>query len=929
MLLGPVWAGHAGAPVPDTPLRLAKARAGQPAAVAAAATETGVETDAGAADDTRLLRVQQLSALWGQQEAVLPDSVDTARAWLTLLGLDPARVAEAYRRFGMAAYDRSELEASVKLLSVAHAFYPDDVEIAGRLGFAYKETGAYERAVGVLLVALNLDHENYYHWWWLSDAQRMLGDYAGSVETILEAQATAPESERQNLQNYVDFTRELADETQSWTNAERHMGLADRHGKGHRIRRQIAELMTALSLLPEQEETFDSLARRAWLNQQIGTQHSYIKEPDVALDYFRRALHLYAAADSAPDVMRNHQNIAVACEQLAQRQPIHRDAFLESALAHWDKAIELAEAANDIAYGRFARGGRLGVLLKHSGIDSPEVAAAREALKPEIPWQGPVSEYSTAEVLMGELDCRLAEGDIAGARILIEMVLPYYNDSAYLVDSERTAQLQVLLARVYQEQGHYTKAMESAALAIHKLMSVRRFVDSDAYNRDVNDATYRHISAALVRATLALDDPARAVKVFEGQRAKARLDLLGTKIQDEAQTVDRATESEIIRRRLPLLEAELAKARAENDPIETARLERRLAQDRARAAWLARNIEFSHPRLFGFKEIPLRTAEEIQKGLEAETALIHYVTDAWGGCAVVITKDAIEGVLLEEADEASVRSLLAALSEAEGKGEAAPSTEMLHAMLFEPLRASLNAKHLVIAPDEVLASLPFEALGKGGDSVAETFGVSYANSGSYLLHAMDMAGDASNTLRAVLGREGAEAAMGAAFAPFGDIQVYAGDEATEKRVVEDVPGGAVLHVVCDAYLRPEDALLGGLLLKPEAGDDGQLAAADLLAADIPARLAVLDVVDAQAQPQERALVLGAFAETLMHAGVPSLITTRWAVDLDESAALFKSFYAALETMGNAKALAEAKRVFRAENPESLTWAAFALSGDYR
>ena len=162
------------------------------------------------------------------------DTVPKTDATVTADGGGDPSVREA----AMAAYDKEDYAGAVDLLKDAHALDPGDAEVAGRLGFAAKETGAYELALKALDSAVELAPDNYYYWWWLSDTQRLLGRYADALQNMERARDLAPSETREELQAYVAYTSILAGDTPSWENVDQHLNFAERHRKMRRVRRR-------------------------------------------------------------------------------------------------------------------------------------------------------------------------------------------------------------------------------------------------------------------------------------------------------------------------------------------------------------------------------------------------------------------------------------------------------------------------------------------------------------------------------------------------------------------------------------------------------------------------------------------------------------------------------------------------------------------
>ena len=334
-------------------------------------------------------------------------------------GRPGAIVAAEPRRLGMDAYEKEDYPKAVEHLSAAQALDPADLEVTGRLGFSLKETGAYEKALRLLEEVSEKAPENYYHWWWLSDTQRLLGRYEEALRSMESAVKYAPEAEKAALQEYVGYTATLSDRTPSWENVGQHVDFAERHRKNRRVRRQIAEYATALAVAPSVADgDKEGDLRLMWINQEVGTQYNYIEEPDVAVDYFLAALGHAARGENRESAMRNHQNLAISWRMLYDRDPGAGAAHMERAAGAWRDALAVAREIAHTDYIRYCQGRLLETLAAVRPLDDPEITALREANDKEVPWKGPVNEFFTAEAVAGELACRLAEGDNAGARIL-------------------------------------------------------------------------------------------------------------------------------------------------------------------------------------------------------------------------------------------------------------------------------------------------------------------------------------------------------------------------------------------------------------------------------------------------------------------------------------------------------------------------------
>ncbi len=837
------------------------------------------------------------------------------------------------RRNAMAAYEEEDYEAALPLLIEAYALNPADIEAAGRLGYAAKETGAYEKAMEALEAAVAAQPDEHYYWWWLSDTQRLLGKYEAALKSMERARDLAPAETRHELQEYVAYTSILADNTPSWENFLQHLDFAERHRKLRRVRRQIEEYIRALEVVPDYEAgALEPLGRLAWVYQQIGVQYNYIEEPDVAVDYFLVALDYAREAESLEDAMRNEQFLAIAHGLQADRDVVVGRQLLERTADRWRNARDIAEAIGDIPYHRYTQGRLLETLARTRPLDDAEVIAVRAANIKEVPWQGPINEFSTADAAVGEAAARLKEGDYAGARILYEMALPYYEESQYLSDYHRLRDLYLALARVYYQQGHYQESLRQADLASEKATEARQYTDTDAFNRSAGDHALRRIAAARARAYVALDLGKNAFVAIENYKHQQLLNLMGGSIVDDAARTDAVSEKTVLQSRLEMLEGRLARAREANDAVETERILGRIEKDSARLAWLDRGVAFIAPQTLAFKPAPVVAADALQQVLSDDVAFISYLFDLWGGIAVVITKDNLITALLIPTD-GDIQSAAAAVAKAFVQKEelSAPKSVLrnLYQELITPLASRLNAATLIISADTASDGLFFHAFLDDETWLADTVAVAYADTASQLVALLELETIAPKRARMALVRKDVHAQRCDAAAPFNAACLRDGN-ATIGAVISDIQPDELLHLACNIDVTAANPMLATLNLKVGDKEDA-LPTAALLGMKMPAALVTLDW---RAQPDVTIVVSGdvmrVMTETWRHVGARALLTTAPALSEASRQVFFERFYEHLAG-GEAKidALATVQRAMRNEHPDSLEWAGFRLRGDYR
>ena len=848
------------------------------------------------------------------------DTVPKTDATVTADGGGDPSVREA----AMAAYDKEDYAGAVDLLKDAHALDPGDAEVAGRLGFAAKETGAYELALKALDSAVELAPDNYYYWWWLSDTQRLLGRYADALQNMERARDLAPSETREELQAYVAYTSILAGDTPSWENVDQHLNFAERHRKMRRVRRQIEEYVNALDVAPAVEPgDMKALGRLAWTCQQIGVQYIYIEEPDPAIDYLKQALLYMRDSDMPSEIMRQEQFLAIAFQLKAEREPGAAAGCYETAVSHWNRALDASRAAEDVAYTRYVQGRLLEVLSRFRPLDDPALTALRAANLKEVPWQGPVNEYSTADAVYGEAQCRLREGDYAGARILLEMAAEYFDQSQYLSDYQRAVELHLHLAWVFFQQEHVKESLDQAAQAGAKIDEARKFMDADTFNRSAAKRGQQRVAAARARAYVAQSKGAEAFAAVETFNALDFRTLLGALLVDDTRRTDATSEKSVVRRRIPHLESALAAAREAGDAQEAARLEERLAADGARLQWLERGLSFVSSQTLNFESLPPATFEEAQGALDAGALLVGFLFDDRGGTAVCLSQDEVKGVLLQP-NESEIRTRVQAVRDAQEGDALRDASGALYEALFAPLAPLPEGKALAIVPDACLIGAPFEAMEAAGAWKSFV----YTQTASRLIALNAQPGTAPARLRYVKGRAGMDETLCGGTGPFNPPRCLEGESLTLPAVISDVQADEALHLGCVLNQAAPDALLSELIFG-EASVDTTLPVARLLGMKIPASVVVLDWAPPQTAPVFRGDVVSAAAGLLHSAGAGAVLVVAPQTPPEVRTRFFTSFYGQLPSLGVAGAVQAARQAVMAEDMNFAQPGAFMLFGGLR
>lgn len=725
-----------------------------------------------------------------------------------------ARLEGLARKEADDAYGKGQNKVAVPLLYAAHIFDPADALTLRRLGFAGKSSGYYEVAYDALRRATLEQPASYEAWWWLADTERLLGFYAEAVVSMERAQELAPPDEAEKLVEYIAYSEYLADPTPSWEGFHIHRDFAERHQTTRRMRRVVAEYQEALALVPAfPADDTEAWARIAWVAQQMGYHYAYLQEHWTAIFYFERGARLYERTGVPTDIARCLNNAADSYSVLADTQPMQKNALLDEAIARRERALELVRTATDLQQSRYTMGRLLENVVDRRGSENPRVKELRQLAANEIPWTGPIEEYPFAAIAVGELACRVAEGNLGGARQLLERVRTYFAASPYLEDTLRLARLDTIYAHLHQQQGHAGAAMESARNAMTAAAQVRGFLHAEAFLRSTASVSYRYGACALVRGAIAGGDFVGAMAASEEYRGGWLNTLLGDAAAGESHFADLALEEELAAIRIGEIEADLAEARAEGEADRAARLEEHAARERAGLRRLrARPGDEAITRLLAVAVNPA-TPPALLEALPDDALYLAYHTDRWGGCVVTAGTEGLGGAVLNEAAEDRLVEAVVALQQAmAGRGDAAAPLSALAEVLVTPLAQGLGGRRLLISPDYVLHGVPFGPMPLGDGFLVQAHDVAHVLSGGHVLRTLTADGQGHEGLLSCRAADGGSEAL-----------LFSGNHATA-------------YVEAPVEVWREELPLSALLLRPGDGHDGRLHLAEIATRTLPPAL---------------------------------------------------------------------------------------------
>lgn len=544
------------------------------------------------------------------------------------------------------------------------------------------------------------------------------------------------------------------------------------------------------------------------------------------------------------------------------------------------------------------------------------VAAARRA--------GDRRSESTALAAMARLEARRGRLDEARAEI---------EESLAIVESLRGQ-----IAAPTLRSSFLSSQQDDYGIAMDVLLAL-----------DARDAGRGHAGEAF-----RMSERSRSRTLLDGI-AEARLDLA----QDLPEDL-RRREAEV-GARIKALQAEASAAGPGRAAAER-RLE--LAEDEWEA--LVAEMRRRTPRYASLRYPQPLSAEDARRALGPATALVSYAVNSERVIAFVLTASglstrrlAVEPRALNE----RVEDFVGLIARDDGDRWRRLGGR-LWADLVEPWIGELppGTRSLVIVPDGILASLPFEVLAPAAPDarrLLERYDVSYAPSATALgeLEAVrpsseriadilvvadpTLADRASRT--AAMEAEGAfdlaalprAAAEARAIARFGGpgTEVLTGPLASERRLREArLDRFRVLHFATHGLLDPRHPARSGLLLAGEGGTNDLLTAREIYRLNLKSDLVVL----AACQTARGRILAGegvqSLARAFFHAGADAVVATLWDVNDRRAERLMTGFYARL-ARGDSRsaALARAKRDLLEAEPGLAPrfWAPFVVIGNGR
>ncbi|HSE98700.1 MAG TPA: CHAT domain-containing tetratricopeptide repeat protein, partial [Blastocatellia bacterium] len=743
----------------------------------------------------------------------------------------------------------------------------------------------------------------------------------------------------------------------------------------------------------------------------IGAVYNFQGRYAEALANFQKSIKVNEEMGSAA----NKRDLAYNLHSLGLLY--ERQGRYDQALDHYQKCLKIREEVDD-RFGIGQTQSNIGEVYKLQGLYEQALEWFQKSLK-----LGEEMDYKEG------IGSRLSRiGDVYRLQGRADLALQYLGKSLQLYEKigDRRGICGALkhLGRLYQDQGRYAemldvsrraaslaeeinapeelwKAREHIGIALRELgqpaearqsflasiaaiESLRREVAGGGQQQQTFLENRLSPWLGMVDLLVSQKEYAEALTVAEQSKARVLLDALQAgraSLRKSLSPQEREAEEQQ-RLRLVSLNSQLTAEvrRDKSDPSNVAELKAGIERARLEYEDFETRLYVAHPELKVHRgEAPVIKTHELAALLADPTsALLEYVVTADKSYLFAVTKAAGK----TEADVRAYtlpvkRDELARLTESYRQQLAGrdlgfrASALNLYRLLLKPAEPQLRGKtNLVIAPDDSLWDLPFQALLTGSNRfLIEEAAIAYAPSLTVLREMTrrpkDQGADADPATLLALGnpalgretvnraaltlRDGrldplpeAEQEVRALRQLYGTSRskVYVGGDAREDRVKSEAGGARVLHFATHGVINNTSPMYSYLVLAQGGGnEDGLLEAWELMQLDLKADLAVLSACETARGRIGAGEGMIGLSWAMFIAGVPSIVVSQWKVESAGTRDLMVNFHRGLISKPGARdgkrtkieALRQAalKVMKNPETSHPFYWAGFVLVGDGR
>ncbi len=539
----------------------------------------------------------------------------------------------------------------------------------------------------------------------------------------------------------------------------------------------------------------------------------------------------------------------------------------------------------------------------------------------------------TGSAVEGRLECARA------LRILQNLDAPILHYQAHF-----------LLGQIEQAEANFRSAHVEYQKARTELESLRSNLGRDELKISFmkNKAElYERLVEVCLNAGLPDASTEDAFRYIELAKSRSLTELMFQRSQALPDT--KLGQSELVHRIRELREElnwyqhriELEQVRPEKNAAARIELLRTEAQEREKALLAvlrelpAMNVE---PIEVGSQgQVPL---EAIRALLPSDTCLLEYYFTGEQVLAAILTKETLDIFPVTTVSRVSeaLRLLRFQLGRvqlgsdfAQASGNRYRTTLAHLAELYDdliaPIRAHLDARHLVVVPHGILHYLPFHALHDGDKFLIDSHNVSYAPSAAVYALCNRPGGESRGVSSLILGVPDAQAPLiqdevEAVHRLLPNSELFLGAEANHELLLRRTGSSEVIHIATHGEFRPDNPMFSGIRL-----GDGYLHLYELYHMQLSTELLTLSGCATGLNVIAAGDELVGLIRGALYAGARSLLLTLWDVHDRSTAKFMTNFYHRLKQGDNkAAAVATAAKEIRETHPHPYYWAPFVVVG---
>ena len=552
-----------------------------------------------------------------------------------------------------------------------------------------------------------------------------------------------------------------------------------------------------------------------------------------------------------------------------------------------------------------------------------------------------------------EVEALYAQAEIARVGNHHEEALRYFSSAEKLeretADPELIWRLAYGRGQSFEALQRNKEALAAYHSAVRTIETVRSELREERFRAGYIEDKYQ-VYVALVELLLKLKRFTEAFGFAERLRARSYLELLDRgqpPIRSEAQRQTEATLRSRIRQLQRQIEEESSKTHPEQKRQAVELFSKELAEAEHDYQKFVADLLPSDSAYASVRALRVPSSVEVQQLLPRGTALIEYVLGQDSLVIFVLTSDGLHAstVPVRSADVQARVELLRDLMLRKNSNEWKLPAASLYKILIEPVAAAgwlREVNRVYLVPHATLHYVPFAALlrqsGNRSRALIDDYTLAYLPAAATLVYRDDQRGTANSVLalapantRLMYARQESQAISH--FFPQ-QHRVLVGSQATESSFKRLADQYDVIHLATHGYFNKLNPLLSGVMLEPDAPEDGRMEVHEILGLKLKAKLVTLSACDT-------ALGSGYFAEVpagddligltraFLFAGTPSVLASLWEVNDRSAVTLMRSFYGHLRQTDKATALARAQRSMRARSAtyaHPYFWGSFVLVG---